>query len=97
MSGILALHTVLQTSVTVSTLPIALPPELFGEQILRAVLTVETDSIRIKTDGGNPSSGDGHLVRVGQRIVIEGPKDIGNFRMVRATTDATVTIGLEAQ
>ena len=48
-----------------------------------AVLTLETAAIRWRVDGGNPSGAVGHLMSVGDSVVIHGPNNMPNFKAFR--------------
>lgn len=50
-----------------------------------AVLTLETAAIRWRIDGGSPSGTVGHLMSVGDSIVIHGPNNMPNFKAFRDT------------
>jgi len=67
-----------------------------NEPAKRAVLTVETNSIRYRKDSasGNPSATVGHLVAAGVEFVIEGEANVRNFRWIStnvAGSSVTVT------
>lgn len=57
-----------------------------------ATVTVETDSIRYRTDGGDPAAGVGHLVTAGSVINLSSPNDIRLFKALRVTNDATIQV-----
>lgn len=65
-----------------------------------AKITVETNSVRYKTDGNDPATatpGEGHLVAAGSTFDIYGESNIKNFRVI--STDAggsALAITLEA-
>lgn len=63
-----------------------------ARRAVRALLTVEGDKIRFRMDGSAPTSTVGHILEVGDNFVVEGDQNIENFRMIRATTDATVQV-----
>jgi len=65
-----------------------------NEPAKRAVITVETNSIRYRKDGGAPTSAVGHLVATGVEFVIEGEANVRNFRVIStnvAGSSVTVT------
>ena len=64
----------------------------FHKRAVRAFITVETNSIRIRFDGTDPDSTTGHLIIAGDYITIEGEANVSRLRMIRATADATVQI-----
>jgi hypothetical protein len=58
-----------------------------------AIVSVETDAIRYRIDGGNPvAAGAGHPVASGTTILITGQKNVQNFKAIRETTDATIRV-----
>jgi len=57
-----------------------------------AVVTLETNSIRIRLDGTDPTASVGHLVTAGQEIDVCGLNTMLTFRMIRVTSDAVVMI-----
>lgn len=50
-----------------------------------AVLTLETAAIRWRVDGGNPTGAVGHLMAVGDSIVLHGANNMSYFRAFRGT------------
>lgn len=61
-----------------------------------AVLIVEDDQVRFTYDGSTtPTDAIGQLLDPGDRIVIQGVKNISNFRMIRVTGDASVKCSYE--
>src|SRR5881396_698738 len=90
-------HAIFDQAVTVSTTVMALPTSFMGQQVVRAILSVETAGIRYRYNGADPDAQTGHLLQAGQGITVEGAYNIGKFRFIRATsTDATVFLTLEA-
>lgn len=59
-----------------------------------ALVTVETDSIRYRTDGTNPTAAVGHLLVAGDVLQLDNFDDIRRFRAIRVTTDATIQVSL---
>jgi len=55
-------------------------------------LSIETESVRIRWDGGAPTSTDGHLLVAGDSIEIEGRGNVRNLRMIRITNSATAHV-----
>lgn len=58
----------------------------------RALITVEADQIRFRTDGPAPTSSEGHLVDAGSSIILESAEELVNFKAIRVTTDATLKV-----
>ena len=73
--------------ITVSNAVIGFTPALLiaFPQPKGAVLTLETAAIRWRVDGGDPSGTVGHLMSVGDSIVIHGPNNMPNFKAFRDT------------
>ena len=57
-----------------------------------ALVTVLGDNVRFRLDGIVPTATVGHLVTAGQSIQVCGTLNARRFRMIRQTTDATVTV-----
>ncbi len=58
----------------------------------RALITVETDQIRFRTDGPAPTASEGHLVDAGASIILESAPELVNFKAIRVTADATLKV-----
>ena len=54
-----------------------------------ALITVETDQIRWRADGGAATSAS-HLANNGDVIELQGTNAVANFRAIRVTADATI-------
>lgn len=48
-----------------------------------ALITCETAQIRYRFDGVAPTSTEGHILDVGQSLVVDGYKNIQNFKAIR--------------
>jgi hypothetical protein len=59
---------------------------------MEAVISVENASMRFRTDGGNPSSTDGHLVAANTFITVTGLTAIANFKAYTPSGTATVQV-----
>lgn len=55
-------------------------------------VTIETDSVRYRFDGGDPTAAIGHLATTGTVISVKGPHNLARFKMIRVTTDASAKI-----
>lgn len=64
---------------------------------LSAFLTSETDSIRYTYDGTTPTTTVGHLLLKNQSIVLVGQNQMSQFKCIRVTTDATISITYERE
>ena len=83
-------------TVTVSTTAVGVTAVVNAKVAHRAVITVETAQIRFRYDGTAPSSSVGHILNAGDRIILEGRNNIGNFLAIRTGgTDATIQVTLE--
>jgi len=49
----------------------------------RAEMTLETEQIRVRVDGTAPASDEGHLVEVGDAIILDSAAQIANFKAIR--------------
>jgi len=57
------------------------------------LITVETASIRVRLDGVDPTSTEGHLIAADEALLIRGINALRQFKAIRATTsDATIRI-----
>lgn len=62
----------------------------------RAVVTVETASLRYRYDGTAPTSSVGHLALPGEVIVVEGVDNVEDLLMIRTgATSAAVHVTYE--
>lgn len=66
-----------------------------GNPAFRALVTVETDQVRFRYEGTDPTSSVGHLLDPGDRIVIEGYDNIKNARFIKITNNATLQVTYE--
>jgi len=55
--------------------------QLIGFEPGNAYVTVEINAIRYRYGGSDPNAADGHLLEVGQNIVIHAP-DVEEFRAI---------------
>ncbi len=56
-----------------------------------AACSLETGSIRWTTDGTTPTSTVGHLMQVGEQILILGNGDINNFKAIAVSTTGVLS------
>ncbi len=59
-----------------------------------ALVTVATDAVRVRFDATAPTAAVGHLIAAGDMLWIEGHEAIKSLRLIRVTTDATVSVTL---
>ena len=60
---------------------------------VRAItVTVETNSIRYRIDGSDPTTTDGHLLYDGDVLDITNVNSVNSLKMIAAGSDATVQI-----
>ena len=57
---------------------------------VRAVMTLETAQVRYRYDGTNPTSSEGHLLEIGETLVLEGAANIDRFRAIRTGSTSGV-------
>ena len=72
-------------SITVATTAIGLTSATYDDSV-KAEMTLETAQIRIRKDGINPTSSEGHLVEVGDIIVLNSAADLATFKAIRTGT-----------
>lgn len=58
----------------------------------KVLITIETDSIRVRTDGQPPTAAEGHLHAKDTSITLTDKTEMENFSAIRVTTDATIKI-----
>lgn len=69
-------------SVTVADSAIGLTSSTYDDSV-KAEMTLETGQIRIRKDGTAPTSSEGHLVEVGDTIVLNSAADLATFKAIR--------------
>jgi len=69
-------------SVTVADSAIGLTAGTYGDATY-AEITLETAQIRIRDDGTDPTSSEGHLVEISDVIVLRSAAQIANFNAIR--------------
>lgn len=62
------------------------------QSAMEAVISVETQSVRFRTDGGVPTSTDGHLITANTFITVSNLTAIKNFRAYAPTGTATLQV-----
>jgi len=63
---------------------------------VRAVITVETAQLRYRYDGSDPTSSVGHILNIGDVLVLVGPDALANFRGIRTSgTNAVLRVTYE--
>lgn len=78
-------------SLTVSTTSLPLTASI-AEAYNYALITVETDAVRFWLDGSAPTASVGHLLNVGDSVLLEGRAEVDRFRVIRVTADATLRV-----
>jgi hypothetical protein len=88
--------TVSSSAIGITSTLVNKPSATIGQSRLGefALVTVETDSIRYRTDGTNPDSTTGHLLVPGDVLELDNFDDIRRFKAIRVTTDATIQVSL---
>lgn len=57
---------------------------------------LETGEVRYRYDGdADPTSSVGHLLSIGQSLVLEGNRNITQFRAIRTSVDASLPVTYE--
>lgn len=63
------------------------------KRVSKALITVETDLVRFRIDGTNPTSSTGHQLSAGDSLEISGFQNLTNIRFIRSgAADATIRI-----
>lgn len=57
-----------------------------------ALITVEDDAIRFRTDGTDPTTTEGHKLAAGDTLLLDCWDDIRRFKAIRVTTDAKIRV-----
>lgn len=64
------------------------------KRAVKAFISVETNSIRVRWDGTDPTASVGHLLTAGSSLTIIGEGNVTKIKMIRASADAAVMITL---
>ena len=76
-------------SVTVTDSAIGLTSGTYGDAT-KAEMTLETAQIRVRKDGTNPTSSEGHLVEIGDTVVLKSAADLATFKAIRTGSTSGV-------
>lgn len=101
VSGVYPLQATAQEALVVSNT--ALPPTAgtitinkaggFRKRAKAALVSCETTAIRIRFDGGTPTSSVGHLMATGDYLLINGEDNVARILVIRATgSDGAATL-----
>lgn len=89
--GVFAFETITVSSVSIGFTAATYAPT--GEQqAFAALVSLETNAIRFRSDGTAPTAAVGHAVSAGSNIEVCGTANVRNFRMIRQSADATATV-----
>jgi hypothetical protein len=55
-------------------------------------ITVESNNIRYRIDGGDPDIDDGHLVHVNQNLWFSNPASVRNFKAIAEELTSTLIV-----
>ncbi len=64
----------------------------FTKRAVKAFVTVETNSVRIRMDGTDPTTALGHLLTAGDGLLITGEQNISRARFIAAASDGAVHV-----
>ena len=78
--------------VTLSTDAVSRLNQTYREDSKGIFVTVETNSIRFRIDGGDPDANDGHVVIAGGNVYLIDSKSVRNLRMIAVGGTATVIV-----
>ncbi len=81
--------TVSSTAIGFTAAKLALAISLYGRDVQKVLVTVESYPVRFTVDGTTPTSSVGHLLNVGDIYTCDG-EDVFKFRAIRTTSDATI-------
>lgn len=87
--------TIAGTAVPFTTAKVAPTSSSSGYASTKAVLahvSVETDSIRYRIDGHDPTASEGHLIPANTSFWVQGITSIENFRAIKVTNNATLKV-----
>lgn len=77
---------------TVTNTAVSSLNEVYREDSNAAFITVETNNIRYRIDGGDPDANDGHLVYASQNLWFECPASIRKFKAIGSGGNATLIV-----
>jgi hypothetical protein len=63
-----------------------------GQGAFAALFKVETDQIRYRMDGTDPTASVGMLLEVGDSLTVFGPKNLANFKAIKVTNNALISV-----
>lgn len=67
----------------------------FRKRAVKAFITVESQPVRFRIDGTDPTAAVGHPLAAGDSISIEGEQNVSRLRLIRSgASDATVQVTL---
>lgn len=77
-------------AITVSTTALALDPTKYDTDppMEKCTISVESDDVRVRWDGTNPTASEGLLWKSGGLYLLEDLREIRGFKVIRVTTDA---------
>ena len=78
--------------VTLSTDTVLRLNQTYREDSKGVFVTIETNSIRFRIDGGDPDANDGHVVIAGGNVYLIDSKSIRNLRMIAVGGAATAIV-----
>jgi len=82
-------------SLTISSAAVALTApqsKVTGHKPTAAFVSVESYAIRYRLDGVAPTASEGHLMNVGDTVLLSGTPSVLGFLGIRVTSDAIVKV-----
>lgn len=64
----------------------------FHKRAIKAFITVESNSVRMRFDGTSPTASVGHLLANGDSVTIQGESNVSKLKFIRVTNDATIQV-----
>jgi hypothetical protein len=84
-------------TITVSTTAIGITAGIIDGHN-HAVITSENADYRYRVDGTDPTASVGHLITAGTPLILEGSREVNNFRAIRdAAADVTLSVTIDTR
>lgn len=84
-------------SITVSSAAIGFTAATYGNPTTgaagtSALVTIESNPVRWRADGTDPTASVGHLLGAGESLEVEGSLDLASIRFIATGSDATARV-----
>ena len=64
----------------------------FRKRAKAALISVETQSVRLRFDGTAPTASVGHLLATGDYVLVRGEDNVSRILLIRTGTDGAATL-----